>query len=766
MKKILRPILTNAHAYNESEPYRKTPPGKDKRLSYEENKKILIGEITSIENDIKNYPEKFIMDDVIINLRMRIDRSSKSYHPTKLLRDISVKEVGTKKWGKQYVKKKKNKEEVEWKFGKDIFIMINKNNLKSFKESLIKDSLDDSDKDAIRSIDCLYYDKHDNILNSFDDKWESGRIEIVLHPYFQKDKEMLDKFYELLKEAKADLSSIKIKQYNDGPTFISMKANKKIVKSIAPFNPLRSIHPLKFRNLDDVSTSDTNVCNYTIQEGNSKPSVTVGVFDGGIPSNHPILEPYVDEVNLTTLAKSNEDIMHGTAVCSALLFGDLKNIKGNILPIPTVKVESFRVLPLTDPNDIDLYEIIDNIEKMVPTKKDIKVYNISLGPVGPIEDDIISRFTYAIDRLSKDGERIFVVAVGNDGHLDDGLGRIQSPADSVNNIAVGCYDYDNEGKIIRADYSCYGDGREGAKVKPDIVEYGGSSSCNMKFIGLDGMSSLYGIGTSFAAPIVARKLAEILGYSSIKSPLTSKALMIQSSDHPNTKPDKYLGYGVVKNNYLDMLECSKNKITVIYESSLLKGKMAKLAIPLVKNLNFDGRVKISWTICVNTSANNRDADDYTDMSIKDTFYPNVNKFTFTHPNTGKKRSIDILKDSEEAKLLYDTGWEQSGTPKSSSNTTLKYSTEQELRKDFKWDTVTKRTSGKVKFDDLNEPYIVIHALSRDREDIESDTIQYSIALTIEYIKCKEDVYEKTLEEYPLLQQAEIEIANEVRIENR
>ena len=45
-------------------------------------------------------------------------------------------------------------------------------------------------------------------------------------------------------------------------------------------------------------------------------------------------------------------------------------------------------------------------------------------------------------------------------------------------------------------------------------------------------------------------------------------------------------------------------------------------------------------------------------------------------------------------------------------------------------------------------------------------IQYSIALTIEYIKCDEDVYEKTLEEYPLLQQAEIEITNEVRIENR
>lgn len=83
-----------------------------------------------------------------------------------------------------------------------------------------------------------------------------------------------------------------------------------------------------------------------------------------------------------------------------------------------------------------------------------------------------------------------------------------------------------------------------------------------------------------------------------------------------------------------------------------------------------------------------------------------------------------------------------------------------------WDTVLKRTSGKVKLEDLSEPYIVIHALSRDRQNMEYDKISYSIALTIEYINCDIDVYEETLSQYPLLEQAEIEIDNEVRIENR
>lgn len=227
---------------------------------------------------------------------------------------------------------------------------------------------------------------------------------------------------------------------------------------------------------------------------------------------------------------------------------------------------------------------------------DIKVYSISLGPVGPIEDDIISRFTYALDKLSNSGERIFALAVGNDGFLEDGLGRIQAPADSVNNISVGCYGYNQNTNIVKSDYSCYGDGREGAKIKPDVVEYVGTTDCSMRFVGLDGNGCLYGAGTSYSTPIVARKLAEILGYTSIKSPLTSKAVIIHSSNHPNGAPDKFLGYGVVRNSYLDMLECSRNKVTVIYESSLLKSKMAKLSIPLVKDLDFNGKVEITWTI--------------------------------------------------------------------------------------------------------------------------------------------------------------------------
>jgi hypothetical protein len=44
----------------------------------------------------------------------------------------------------------------------------------------------------------------------------------------------------------------------------------------------------------------------------------------------------------------------------------------------------------------------------------------------------------------------------------------------VNVLGVGAYTYHAGGSKIRAPYSCVGSGREGTKVKPDILEFGGS----------------------------------------------------------------------------------------------------------------------------------------------------------------------------------------------------------------------------------------------------------------------------------------------------
>lgn len=61
-------------------------------------------------------------------------------------------------------------------------------------------------------------------------------------------------------------------------------------------------------------------------------------------------------------------------------------------------------------------------------------------------DDNISRFTYALDRLTYNVEEgeinpLFCTAVGNDGNRGEYLNRIQTPSDMVNGLAVGAYTY-------------------------------------------------------------------------------------------------------------------------------------------------------------------------------------------------------------------------------------------------------------------------------------------------------------------------------------
>ena len=162
------------------------------------------------------------------------------------------------------------------------------------------------------------------------------------------------------------------------------------------------------------------------------------MFDGGVDETNPFLQEYVihsDELSGAPLA---DGIRHGTAVAGILLHGPLNDkAPGKPVDPPKIAVRSFRVLPTSD--DVDLHDVVDVIERVVPANDALQIYNLSLGPRGPVQDDIVSRFTEVTDRLSFEYEKLFVVAVGNDGDLPDELSRIQAPADGVNHLAVGAH---------------------------------------------------------------------------------------------------------------------------------------------------------------------------------------------------------------------------------------------------------------------------------------------------------------------------------------
>ncbi|KNY24777.1 S8 family peptidase [Pseudobacteroides cellulosolvens] len=766
MDDIKRPILGNGQEY--IAPYDKDSGQlkEDKRPSFDEAKSRLLSELGRIKGDIKRISEDYKLDEIIINLRMNVDYSSKSYYPEALITRSAAEEVGSKKWSKTVVNKKSQR---KVKFGKDIFLKISEDKLSEFESLLLQNDVNFSKKFAedIRNVEEMYFDDHSTIINIFGTDWTEGRIEIVIHPFGKKEKDVINKLLDLIKKNGGDTNKVSIRSYYPGPIFISAYLRRTTLEKILPFNPIRTAHPLEFKGLPKIRGGLTNFTLPRQSNSNMKSNIILGVFDGGINPDIPHLESYVSEFETIKTQKDKDYLQHGIGVVGAALYGDLKKYSSNdILPTPPISVHSFRVFPLSDPKDYDLYEVIDIIEKEVPKNPNIKVYNLSLGPYGPIEDDYISRFTYVIDELSKDNKRWFAIAVGNDGDLpNDDDKRIQAPADAVNNLGVGAFTYDNCNNIIRAPYSCIGDGREGCKVKPDIVAFGGCDKNPFQLIGVDGACKYFAQGTSFASPLVARKAAEIIGRCNMVDPLLARALLIHTAKHPNGKHDKFLGYGALCEDTSEILGCNSNKVTVVYQSTILPSKYAKLNIPFLNNLDYSGKVEIEYTIAIMTPINPKDTEDYTLSCIEDTFYPNINIYTYSYkdPNTGKvgNKKRHKINQRDDIERLLSEGWSESKAPASDSKNSNKYKTEQERRANFKWDTVVKRRLPYARYSALEYPYLVIHAMERQNGVVEK--LHYAAVITINYCDYDGNSYEETQQIYNKLEAARVRGVNEIMI---
>lgn len=762
MDKNFRPILGKGEKYIFPHENRPGLPIKDKRPEYEEARDNLIQEIDNVKNQMIDIAPKYKVEEVVVNLRMALGYTAKSYHPNNLIRLSGIKDIGSKKW----VKKEKVNDKVKTQHGKDIFLRFSEQEL-SYLESLLHQSesnLSKGFKDDVRTIEQMYINNNSHLLDIFSSDWDSGRVEIVLHPFGELEKHVEHKFMELFIKSGGNSEEVKIRNYYPGPTFVSLSIKRPTLEEIIKFNPIRTAHPMELKGVTGIrSEVPTNPIPLPKPPKiKVKSSVTVGIFDGGIDEGSLLLKDYVNENHLISTSPDVDFIQHGTSVAGAALYGDLKKYNDdNPLPVPSINVESFRVLPPTNSSDFDLYEVIDIIEKVVPKRKDIKVFNLSLGPFGPISDDYISRFTYVIDSLSQHGERLFVVAVGNTGNEpDEGLRRIQAPSDTINGIGVGAYTFNQQSEIIRAPYSSVGEGREGAKVKPDIVDYGGCDINPFHLIGAFQESTIPDNGTSYAAPIVSRKAAELIGRCNIVDPLSAKALLVNSALHPKGQFDRYLGYGVLPESVDDIMQCSSNRVTVLYRQRILPKKFARLEIPLLRDLNYKGKVDITWTIAIACKPNSLNTEDYTTNCIEDFFYPNSNTYKYKSPTGKPEWRKNTIVHKEEIENLLAQGWKKSKYPVTESGSN--YLNEQERRANFKWDTIVKKGIS-MSYKKLDSPYLVIHAMDRYVEDSNSDFFNYAVAVTINYRDYKDDAYKQTIENYNQLEVAEIRNQNELLV---
>jgi len=773
-KKERRPILFNGQVYVEPIIKKSGFGGKSMKQQFEQARLNIINDLSATKRIIRGIPnESKLPNEIVLSLIVEPEYTAKSYYPETIFdlgyEKFGLQEIGSRTW------KNINPDEIEKKEGKSkekmsklYFIRTTINGLDKFENFLNKpaSSFNDSFTKDIRKISKISLMDSGKILG-LNDEWQSGRIEAVLHPFAIDKDQSLKHFLKLLESKGINENLINYKQYESGVSFVSFHADRNIVNSLSTYNPLRTAHPLDLISIPKVERGATITGAPSPPKFLSKSKIIVGVIDGGYDSSNIFTKDYTEHEQSVIGNTVPELVNHGTQVTGALLFGPLNHYSPKeTLPEPKVSVKNFGVLSdqTTDP---DLYKAIDAIENFVPLNKEICVYNLSLGPRGPILDDSINRFTYSCDLLSSKHDKLFCVAVGNDGHITD-YDRIQSPSDSVNCLAVGASTTDG-GKIIRAPYSCKGPGREGCKLKPDVVAFGGCRNHPIHLVSSKLNEVVSSAGTSFSSPIVASVAGRLIGESneSINS-LIAKGMIIHSARISNSnKFDNEMGHGHVPVNYDEIITCGEKSYTLIYKGEIEPGKYAEYQIPW-KNSIEKGKVNLKWTVAVQSDVDHLSSDDYTSSSVEVTFYPNKNKFQFNNVNNStidgelkKSEVVDISLNPERANHLHQNGWKRATFPKTDS-AKGQFQSELDLRDDLKWDSLDSRELSKLA-KNVTDPVFHVHALGRGKRN-STRKVKFVLILTVEAPKADVDLYSEILNKYAALVPLSIKTQADINVQ--
>lgn len=741
--------------------------------SYDEARDRVFNQISSSLRLSESFTAKErYPNELFLCFRLHPDMLAKSYDPEEIFFQVpDLKNVGSRSWRPnlarvaqtERVKKERAKNPDGTGISRLLFVRGTEEGFERLqaKLNLRSSLLPKKFQEDIQKLEEVGFLHPDEQLQGFLDTWKGGRVELVLHPSRRGKEQQLEFVQVLQDELGIPEGKSKVATYGFGPAFVSTRLDKDALQRLSRFNPLRTVHPLEFDGVPTLRSSPKFKAPPPPADSTTTSTIKVGIFDGGVDLNCPHLKGFVEEdsalsIKTRVLAPAVE---HGTAVAGAVLYGPIeKHDPGKPLPQPPVSVVSFRAFPPSDLSDPDLHECIDVIENAVPARPDISIYNVSFGPKGPILDDSVSRFTFALDQLTVNNNVLFFVAVGNAGE-DAVLSRIWAPSDFVNGVSVGAYTI-RKGQKVRAPYSCVGPGREGGKIKPDVCAFGGCDTSPIHLISTSHGMKVLQMGTSFASPIAASLGAQASGLYERATPLLSRALITHTATHPLGEVDHELGHGCIPDSVLDVLNCPNKGVTVAFQGNLEPKTFYKLPIPLPESVKLSGTVEVSWTVAALCPVEMDHPGDYTSCCIEDTFYPNSDVFNFSaEAKPGKKstKRLHIRDDREEIQKL-GPDWKKSSFPAPRSGNL--YPTEREKRElDYKWDTIVRR-SVSLMGKSLYLPFLVLHAIPRRNA---SEGFPYAAVVTIRAPKYDGDLHNEIMRRYPVLQPIRVRNEAEIRV---
>jgi Subtilase family len=400
-----------------------------------------------------------------------------------------------------------------------------------------------------------------------------------------------------------------------GPPDFNQKRHKTALIKLAQHPLVRKIlPPIQLQlsesqkppgNQDDTSMASKKVTIPEPAAGATYP--IVGVIDTGVAS---ILDPWVVE-RFDYLSKEEHDTVHGTYVAGLISLGQSANSPAVtperngclIYDAPLYPIQPF--LSKYPGGFEDFLEEVEQVVAEANRNYGVKIFNISINATSEVEPYRYSDYAARLDSISATYGVIFVNSAGN---LKRGEARapwqkrpidvvryfasrtqsdtILCPAESVRSISVGALNPPNTDEIEGAPtvYTRRGPGLQ-VGVKPDVATYGGTGIINpsqtsgLTSIDVNGLKTDV-VGTSFAAPLIARTLAGL--DISTQGGLDSEALRAMLLHHtytpePLTKRGlkdlarQFAGFGRPP-SVADMLETDDHQITLVFQSRLTVGE--------------------------------------------------------------------------------------------------------------------------------------------------------------------------------------------------
>lgn len=474
-------------------------------------------------------------------------------------------------------------------------------------------------------VDAFYADKFDVLV----DDYSSNADSIIT--IFKTDIKTKD----LLEKIGIDLHFSRVM---DETTILLRPDELEILKQKAPYLISMAVSDINEICNDDFSFCSDSIIN--IPPPTNEP--VIGVIDTLFDKNVYFSE-WVDYERLLpeSIPFSSKDYRHGTAVSSIIVDGPSSN------PNLDDGCGRFRVrhFGVAAGDQFSSFSILRNINEIISSNKDIKVWNLSLGSKLEINQNFISPEAAILDKIQYENDVIFIIAGTNNQVKDKKDMAIGAPADSINSLVVNSVDFDKN----PASYT-----RSGPVLsfftKPDISYYGGDKKQAIRVCTPTGEA--YVCGTSFAAPWISRKMSYLIDILGLSREV-AKALIINSSAGWDKQiiDSSLIGHGIVPIHINDIVKSRSDEIEFFLSGTSEKYDTYNFNIPVPINKEKHPFISKA-TLCYFPRCSRNQGVDYTNTELDIQFGRIADNGIKPINNNYQSSEVDHFVLEKDARRLY------------------------------------------------------------------------------------------------------------------